>query len=151
MISRLLIGALLVCMAALAGCSDDDSDPNYTPTQIVENALYSKYPDARQVNWKLENGSPVAVFRMDSKTYEVWFETNGTWIATYMDISYADLPNAVITGMDNSDFKLWTVLSVRRTDRPSGIFYIFQLEESGGKRQVIFTMDGRLVSSQEKI
>ena len=111
---NLFITAMCICLMTLAGCNKASAD-----SQINEKAkaeLAERYPDAVNVKWTSKNGYDVAKFnRVATRSanagydFSVWFNRSGQWCMTESEISYNELPEAVKTAFQASEYADWKV------------------------------------------
>lgn len=85
----------LVSLGAMAGCEDDDRKSVRVPA-AVQGAFGKMFPAASHVEWEDRGGYVVADFRSAGTVMQAWFDAAGKWHMTEEDISYAELPQAVL-------------------------------------------------------
>lgn len=102
-ITRLLLGVSLV--ALWSACSNDDSHKGegaQVPSQAVETAFWAKYPTASSVEWERAGVFQKVEFVLNSRDYDAWYASSGTWLQTEYSSTYANLPSAVKDYIANS-------------------------------------------------
>ena len=109
--TRMTIFASLL-LAGFAFTSCDDDNDNYTPDEKIVNVLYEKYPNAQRIDWELQHDHYVADFYDNNIEKEAWFNTKGEWVMTESDILFKNLPEAVQTAFNESDYKNWKIEDV---------------------------------------
>jgi len=62
----------------------------------VKNALYQKYPDAKEVKWEKENQYIEAEFDVKKTDVSVLFDNQGNIIETEQEIEINELPKGVV-------------------------------------------------------
>lgn len=144
----LLFPLMLVGLFAVTGCHDDEDHIQVTPQ--MNNAFNSMFPDASRVNWEREGRYYVAEFwrpEMNAEA-EAWFDESSQWIMTITDITYAQLPDAIKTSFESSEYATWRVEDVdwvERADRES--VYVLDVESGNQECELYYTADGVLVKT----
>lgn len=135
---NLFIIAMCICLMTLEGCNKASAD-----SQINEKAkaeLAERYPDAVNVKWTSKNGYDVAKFnRVATRSantgydFSVWFNRSGQWCMTESEISYNELPEAVKTAFQASEYADWKVDDIDKLER-NGMetFYVIEVETRSG-------------------
>ena len=156
---------LIACVAVfLTACSDDDN-PNQNgtvPDKVVE-AFNSQYPDASNVSWEIKGDYAVASFTVgevrsiSNGAGKAWYRmSDARWSMSDFDIPYSQLPQAVKTSFEESEYgqSPW-----RRDDDVDVItrygydetIYVIDVEknENGTETEVelYYTADGILVNT----
>jgi len=141
----------------LAGCNKASAD-----SQINEKAkaeLAERYPDAVNVKWTSKNGYDVAKFnraatRSANAEYDfsVWFNRSGQWCMTESEISYNELPEAVKTAFQASEYADWKVDDIDKLER-NGMetFYVIEVETRSGniekEADLYYSAEGALIKT----
>lgn len=81
------------------------------PAAVTE-AFKTKYPQAKNVEWKDRLTFFQASFELDGAAHHARFNNKGEWDQTEKEISQSDLPEAVNEGFDKSKYSDWEVSSV---------------------------------------
>lgn len=121
---RKMIFAVMAAMATLLAVScDDDRAP-----QSTRNAFEAQYPNAVDVDWDKKRGYSVAEFRIAGEwgEHEAWYDKNGNWVMTKVEIRFSDLPAAVQTAFHTEYGTETPVADVERLERKSAdtIYFI---------------------------
>ena len=125
-------------LAGFAFTSCDDSDDNYTPDEKIVNVLYEKYPNAQRVDWELQHDHYVADFYDNNIEKEAWITTKGEWVMTESDILFNNLPDAVQTAFNESEYKDWRVDDVDMLERiEMETVYVIEVEKAN--RNLIYS------------
>lgn len=127
-------------------CSNDDDDlkTDSIPSTIVEQ-LNVMYPEMA-AHWEMERGQYKAEFIKDGKDYDVYFQQNGTWVMTIVDVLYNDLPQAVkdYLAANYSDYR---VDDVDWVEKPDARYYHVELEKKGAADvHLNITAEGQVVN-----
>ena len=133
-----------------ASCNKDDnhdSGPGGVSRQLQE-AFESRYPGATNVNWSAKGQYMVADFSLattrataSSSDHSAWFDNGGLWYMTETDIRFEQLPEAVKTAFQNSEYKDWRVDDVDKLER-EGVetVYVIEVEGVENDRQVEYDL-----------
>ena len=150
-ISRFLFLPMLAMLAFTACDSDDDVPANEVPLSY-KTALSSMYPDAVKVEWERDGGYYVADFARFGHDYDVWFGSEATWAMTEIDNgnTLEGLPSGLIVAFANSEYGYvpdYTLDQVKEYQRPSGTFYVIEVEPNKGGADVhlFYGPDGTLL------
>ena len=108
---HLLMSFLVGTMILLSACSDEDGPKtNEIPDRVLE-AFNSQYPDATNVSWETRDEYAVASFTIEvrSTTTEgrsmAWYRmSDARWSMSDFDIPYNQLPQAVKTSFEASEY-----------------------------------------------
>jgi hypothetical protein len=153
----------LFTLFAFSSCDDDSNNvlPQPNVDTAVKEAFNTKYPTAYDVVWSAQNGYEVADFMLGETTRgayddqngsdrraEAWFTTQGVWQMTETDIRYVDLPAAVKTAFEASEYSDWRVDDVDRLDNPgTETLYVIDVEDAGTERDLYYSADGILIKN----
>ena len=139
-------------LAGFAFTSCEDSDDNYTPDEKIVNVLYEKYPNAQRVDWELQHDHYVADFYDNNIEKEAWITTKGEWVMTESDILFNNLPDAVQTAFNESEYKDWRVDDVDMLERiEMETVYVIEVEKSKQEFDLFYAEDGTLIKAVEDI
>lgn len=104
---------LAFIIAWMTACGNDNShkgEGNVFPAPVVEQAFFTKYPGAANVQWEKDGNFIKADFTLSQVEYESWFNPAGLWLQTEYSIAYSDLPPVVtdyVTGNLNYPLGSW--------------------------------------------
>ncbi|MCQ4874445.1 PepSY-like domain-containing protein [Butyricimonas paravirosa] len=144
-----IFASLLLASFAFTGC-DDDNDDNYTPDEKIVNVLQEKYPNAQRVEWELKYDHYVADFYLDNIEKEAWINTKGEWVMTESDILFNDLPQAIQTSFNESEYKDWRIDDVDMLERVElETVYVIEVEKGKQEFDLHYAEDGTLVKTIE--
>mgnify|MGYP001777850997 CR=1 FL=1 len=104
----------IACMAVmLSACSDEDGPitPGGTIPDNVLEAFNSQYPNASNVSWEIKSDYAVASFTLDATRSneagknKAWYRmSDARWSMSDFDIPYSQLPQAVKTSFEASEY-----------------------------------------------
>lgn len=145
---NLLFTALLVSGFAFTSCDDDDD--NYTPDGKIQEAFINKYPNAQRVEWEKKYDHYVADFYLDGIEREAWINSQGEWVMTESDIRFNDLPTAIQTAFQESEYKAWKVDDVDLLERVEmDPVYVIEVEQGKQEFDLYYAEDGTLIKAVE--
>lgn len=141
----LVVAMLTIGMFTATSCNDDD---NYTPEDIFLQAFQQKYPEASKIEWEDKNGYKVADFRYNEKEAEAWFDKSAKWLMTETDLRLADLPAAVKTAFEASEYASWHVDDIDKIERVDvETTYVIEVEKSKQEYNLFFSEDGTFIKA----
>src|SRR4051812_16148503 len=88
-----IIGFVLVAILVTAGLQGF-SQLRKIPAEVTD-AFSSKYPNAKEVEWKDKLTAFTAGFSTDSKNYLASFSNKGEWQSTEQEVEESELPNDI--------------------------------------------------------
>ena len=149
--TKFLMLAMMMCMTALtfSACSDDDSDDkSINVPEAVTQALKQKYPSATDVDWKQKSSYFVAVCWLDGKDSNIWFDANGNWWMTESEVYWNDVPGAVQTAFNNSEYANWVQDDYYFLLYPlQPMQYVIEVKQGNQKYQLFYSEDGGLMNT----
>lgn len=122
---------LVLGIFMMTSCSDDDE--GYEAPDAVKTAFAQKYGNANNVSWnKNGKGKHVASFMASGKKTAAWFESNGTWIMTKIELgrSLSVLPDAVVEAYNYTRYAAegWTIDEIEEIQKADEAGSIFKIE-----------------------
>jgi hypothetical protein len=117
------------------------------PAEVTE-ALRSKYPMAKNVEWRDRLSGFTAVFDLDSVHYEAKFTNKGFWQSTENKMPESELSAAIKDGFQKSKYaEEWTIKKVYKIAlREDKTQYRLEIEKNDiQKKQLFFDPTGRLL------
>ncbi len=149
-----LAGALMLLSTA-CNQSDDFAIIDNKPSEQAKKALLQMYPDAQNVSWESRGLYVVADFtQVVSRAtvaveYSAWFDNGGSWYMTESDMRYDDLPAAVKSAFEASEYAQWRIDDVDCLEREGmETIYVIEIEgvENGQEKEydLYYTADGVL-------
>ena len=132
----------------LASCSEQKPQEDTVPNNIAA-MFQTKYPDAKDVEWKKEEDSWEAEFKLNDKNYEAEFSLEGTWEKTEYDILQSELP-AEIKEKLQSEFADYSVLEAEHYEMSNGDKYEIKMQKGGNIQKVEFDTEGNIIKVEGK-
>lgn len=143
-ITRILLAVEV--LALIAACNEDTDwygADSYAVSRCFGDSLQRRYPDAKYVEWSVEDAYFVASFRVEGFETEAWFNATANWVMTVSEISYKALPTAISELVDKMQLD-----AIFRIERPYfAQLYMLNLE----KEDVIYSVQGLLVSEGDDL
>lgn len=115
----------------------------------VEAFVSQQYPGAVIVEKDYDDGYLEVEIRHEGREKEVLFDGRDNWVLTRWDVSYRDLPEAVISAFSQSDYARWEIDDIYYAETPSGEWYVFEVEDDRTDRErlVRITPQGSVVNA----
>ena len=116
------------------------------PADVTE-AFKTKFPAAKNVEWKDKLTAFLASYEKDGVKYQSKFNSKGEWLQTEKEIEEDDLPAEVKDGLSKSKFTEWKIKSVAEIENNNNdIQYRLFVRKSGiEKKYLYFDKDGKLI------
>ncbi|NDV58127.1 PepSY-like domain-containing protein [Bacteroides sp. 519] len=143
----LALALLATTLFVFTSCSDDD---DLKPDQIFTEALSAKFPDAKAIEWERAKAYYVADCYVGNKDLDVWFDGAAKWIMTETELLKTDLPTAVLTALEASEYSTWRVDDVDMLEYPSkATRYVIEVEQGNKEMDLYFSVDGELIEEKD--
>ena len=117
------------------------------PAEVTE-AFRSKYPMAKNVEWRDRLSGFTATFDLDTVHYEAKFTNKGFWQSTENKMPESELSDAIKDGFHKSKYsEEWTIKKVYKIAlREDKTQYRLEIEKNDiQKKQLFFDPTGRLL------
>lgn len=123
------------------------SDNKHVPEKVLT-AFNAKFPDAKKVGWEMENDSEwEAEFKWSGKEYSANFSTDGEWMETEYEIKKTDIPQNVLTILDQH-FPKYKIEDPEIKETPSGTSYEMEIEAGNEEYEVTIDSSGKLTKKK---
>ncbi len=138
------IFALLFGAFTAQSCENDGLRQSGNPK--VEQTFQSKYPDVTRVEWEKEGKYWVVDFYKNSMEHEAWFDQEGVWWLTEIDLPYKSLPEAVKTAFAASEYHSWRIDDIDMIElKDKKTLYVLEIEKSEQEFDLQYLADGTLL------
>lgn len=138
--------ALTLLGLQLQSCNDEDNNGTIVVPAALENAFAEKYPTVNNERWKTRGNYYVADFRLGQGEASAWFTSGGDWQMTETDVVYQQLPPAVKTAFEGSEYGRWTIDDVDLLERPAmETIYVIEVESGELEYDLYYSADGILL------
>ena len=100
-------------------------------TDVYKKVLSEKYPNAKYVEWEMEDGYMTAEFLDErNQEVEVWFDMKGNWVKTKTDMLFRYLPETIKKAYKGTPYAQWRVDDIDFVEKPNedGV-YIIEVEK----------------------
>lgn len=124
---------------AFGSCASTIEQPEIP--SVVINAVMTKYPDAKDLEWEMKNGIYEAEFDLGKDDYEVWVNAEGTILKVEQEIANTQIPAAVLTKV-KSDFKEFKLDDAKRIEIGKAVYYKIELDGTLGDQKVVYSAAG---------
>lgn len=139
---------LFCSVVMLSACDHDDDLPSSKVPETVKSAFEAKFPAVVKAEWEKKSGYYVAEFRDNGLDMEAWYDSDAIWCMTETDLrtDLNELPGLVKNAFETSEYMDWRVDDIDKYERPSGVFYLIEVEKSGQHdRDLFYDEDGTLL------
>ena len=139
---------LFCSVVMLSACDHDDDLPSSKVPETVKSAFEAKFPAVVKAEWEKKSDYYVAEFRDNGLDMEAWYDSDAIWCMTETDLrtDLNELPGLVKNAFETSEYMDWRVDDIDKYERPSGVFYLIEVEKSGQQdRDLFYDEDGTLL------
>jgi hypothetical protein len=119
------------------------------PAEVTD-AFSTKYPDAKEVEWKDRLTNFTAGFSSAGKSYLASFNKKGEWQSTEQEVEQSELPDVIKDSFSKTKYADWEISKVIKIELP-GDEEQYKLEIASGdikKRNLYFNTKGRLLKDK---
>jgi hypothetical protein len=144
---NLTLIAALVMAVTMNSCAQK-SDSESVPEKVLS-AFNAKFPDAKKVEWEMENDSEwEAEFKWNEKKYSANFSTDGEWRETEYGIKETEIPSNIRAILDQN-FSDYEIEEPEIAETPSGKSYEMEVEVDDDEFEVTIDSKGNLSKKKE--
>lgn len=136
---------------ALVACAKDDDSISKVPA-AVKSSFVEQFPNVDVVDWDKEGKYYVADFMFtynNSVTKfetDAWYEANGSWRMTVVDVSFFDLPQPVQNTFSGSEYGNWKMDDVDIVERRGETtLYVIEVESGNSNKDLYYNESGLLL------
>jgi hypothetical protein len=105
----------------------------------VTNAFNTKFPQAKNVEWKDNLTAFEADFKLDSSTVSASFSTKGEWQSTETKIPFETLPSVVQDGYKKSKYTDWKNKGVKKIEQAGKpVQYRIRIEKNSFQKKYLY-------------
>jgi hypothetical protein len=109
-----------------------------------EKLLAEKYPEAKNVNWSNNVKNYTAKFTINDEKYKAYYNIDGSWDFTEMEMDYSKFPEEVVTSFKNSRFSDWKMLSTAYVENNKDEkMYRVEIKKGLEKKYIFFDSNGK--------
>lgn len=139
---------LAVTLFTFNSCDNEDS--YLPPNQDIINALQQLYPDAQNIEWSQKGVYYVAECWVNGNELDVWFDANANWIMTEMEIFREQLPTAVNTAYEDSNYNDWVIDNLTKLTFPhKPVEFVFEVQHGAQERALYYSEYGGLLREKD--
>lgn len=121
----LLIAIALFSQSMIAQAS------TVTPPPAVTTAFAARFPNVQVREWKEQEGTYYANFRLNGKKTFAYYTADGSWKGTETPLKWSwHLPAKVRNAWKNSDFAAWYLMDIKKIETPDGPLYALHVNNS---------------------
>ena len=127
---------------------EDNGNNNYLPDklpQVVKTYIFTNYPNAKIIETEIEK-SRIEVDIIDGNVHkELVFDTEGNWLYTKAEVRKEQVPQVVMTALQNSQYGSYKIDDIDYMETPEGNYYYFELESGDKDVYLKITPDGTII------
>lgn len=127
---------------------DNNQDNNYQPVQIsktMQDFLDQKYPGATILDMDKEPYGTEVDILYKGVHKEVKFDTNDAWISSEWEIKAREVPTTIMDALATSEYNQYKIEDIDAVEKPSGMFYVFELEFEDNEVTITFNSEAQVV------
>lgn len=144
---NLMLITVLSVAFSMQSCAQK-SDSKDVPEKVLS-AFNTKFPDAKKVEWEMENDSEwEAEFKWNGAEYSANFSTNGEWRETEYEIKETEIPSNIRAILDQN-FSDYKIEEPEVAETPSGRSYEMEIEVGKEEYEVTIDTQGNLTKKKE--
>lgn len=140
--------AVLVCCALIgAGCRHNTPkqvDLSSLP-QAIQQTIKQKYPHATIVDYDKDASGYEVDIMDDNRRKEMKFGPRMDWMGTHWEVSANEVPAMIMDNLTSSAYKDFKIKEIDAIERPSGMYYTFELSHHGNDVHLTFNSTGQLI------
>ena len=157
---KMYLALLAMGMLSLQGCNDDDDDlPNSKVPEAVRNAFDSNFSNTANLSWETKTVSQGQYYKAEFNNKsdngyktEAWYTADGSWYMTETEMPYSDIPQAIKTSFESSEYASWKrdneVERIERAGTEKEIIYIIEVESAQDiDMDLHYSADGILIKA----
>ncbi len=117
---------------------------------VVLNSFQLKYPNATDINWKLEKGNYNVSFETNNKDNDLVMNDKGIFLRQVRDLYASEIPKVVLETI-NSKIPFFDVRNADRLEEGGKISYRINLEVDDKKTYFVIDDTGKLVKYTKEL
>ncbi|WP_300664973.1 PepSY-like domain-containing protein [Fluviicola sp.] len=125
---------------AFVSCASTTIDQQEIPSVVI-NAVMTKYPDAKELDWEVKGGIYEAEFDLGKDDYEVWVNAEGTILKVEQEIKIAAIPSVVLNKV-KADYKDGRLDEAKRIEIGKNVYYEIEVDLALGDQKVVYSAAG---------
>ncbi len=147
--TRTLLALITLTLAATVAAAQEL--PASKVPAVVQQAFHAKFPNVKQVAWKLKAPTYDAEFLVNRLEVTVNFDADGKWVETESAIPRSKVPAAVKQAIAKqfAAYKVIETQDMQRVD-DSRVRYEIHLDNAKEVLKVMFYADGTIISQSAK-
>lgn len=125
---------------AFVSCASTTIDQQEIPS-VVMNAVMTKYPDAKDLDWEIKGDIYEAEFDLGKEDYEVWVNKQGTILKVEQEIKITAVP-AVVLNKVKAAFNNAKLDDAKRIEIGKEVYYEIEVDGTFGDQKVVYSANG---------
>lgn len=144
---NLMLITVLSVAFSMQSCAQK-SDNKDVPEKVLS-AFNAKFPDAKKVEWEMENDSEwEAGFKWNGIEYSANFSIGGEWRKTEYEIKESEIPSNIRAILDQN-FSDYEIEDPEIAETPTGKSYELEIEVGEEEFEVTIDPQGNLTKKKE--
>lgn len=146
--TKLFLVAFLACCAfILAGCHSNKHDDGKMASlpQPIQKILKQKYPDCTVTSYDKDAAGYEVDITDNNRQREVMFGANNEWLSSKWEMKANEVPPVIMDELTSSQYKDFKIKEIDAIDKPSGMFYVFELNHHNNDVHLTFNSKGQRI------
>lgn len=143
------LSILVMLLSGFASVLIAQDIPQANVPSVVLNTFQSKFPNATDVDWELEEGVYKVEFKIGKRGHDLWIDKSGKIKKQKEDFPKSQLPAAISEKL-KSDFSAYKIDDVDKIEQDGKVLYKVELDSPTGERDVWFNPDGSIHEDKKK-
>lgn len=123
---------------------NDNFQPIVIP-QAITDIINEKYPGSTILDFDSEfSGIEVDILHNNIHK-DLFFNTSNEWVYTEWDIYEANVPAIIMNALRASEYSNYRIDDIDFIEKPTGTFYVFDLEQGNNDIKMTFNAEGTIV------
>ncbi len=114
-------------------------------SETVTTFINTKYPGATIREFEYDDGYLEVEIYHDSREKNVYFNGSEEWVRTEWDVRASELPTAVTTAIQNSQYSTYQIDDIEYVETPTTEYYLIELEKGNSEVTLRITPDGTIL------
>ena len=135
------------------GMSCDTPDNNHPgaiePPNVIRDAFYTIYPEAKSAIWTVDNNYYVIHFTLDEQKNIAWLTHLGVWAMLKTEILLAQIPTAILIAFQKGEQADWIITQTYTLQR-AGMGMVYKLRATNERQEtdLYYTLYGELIRQE---